>query len=60
VQERPGHSSSQITLDVYSSVAPGLQEAAALKFDQALSVPRPATSEKEAETTHARLAHKLV
>ena len=33
VQERPGHSSIQITLDTYSHVAPGLQEAAAKKFD---------------------------
>ena len=33
VQERLGHSSIQITLDTYSHVAPGLQEAAANKFD---------------------------
>lgn len=33
VQERLGHSSIQITLDTYSHVAPGLQQAAALKFD---------------------------
>ncbi len=37
VQERLGHSSIQITLDTYSHVAPGLQEAAALKFDEVLS-----------------------
>jgi len=37
VQERLGHASIAITLDIYSHVAPGLQEAAALKFDQALS-----------------------
>jgi len=36
VQERLGHSSIQITLDTYSHVAPGLQEAAALCFDDAL------------------------
>jgi len=36
VQERLGHSSIQITLDTYSHVAPGLQEAAAKRFDQAL------------------------
>jgi integrase len=33
VQERLGHSSIQITLDTYNHVAPGLQEAAAKKFD---------------------------
>ncbi len=35
VQERLGHSSIQVTLDTYSHVAPGLQEAAAARFDQA-------------------------
>ena len=35
VQERLGHSSIQITLDTYSHVAPGLQEAAADRFDEA-------------------------
>ena len=34
VQERLGHSSIQITLDIYSHVLPGLQEAAAEKFDR--------------------------
>ena len=38
VQERLGHSSIQITLDTYSHVAPGLQEAAANRFDDILSV----------------------
>jgi integrase len=33
VQERLGHSSIQVTLDTYSHVAPGLQQAAAEKFD---------------------------
>ncbi len=33
VQERLGHSSIQVTLDTYSHVAPGLQQAAANKFD---------------------------
>lgn len=37
VQERLGHSSIQITLDTYSHVAPGLQEAAAARFDQAFT-----------------------
>lgn len=34
VQERLGHSSIQITLDTYSHVTPGLQEAAATRFDE--------------------------
>ncbi len=34
VQERLGHASIQITLDTYSHVAPGLQEAAAESFDK--------------------------
>ena len=34
VQERFGHASIQITLDTYSHVAPGLQGAIALKFDE--------------------------
>jgi integrase len=34
VQERLGHSSIQITLDTYSHVAPGLQQAAAESFDK--------------------------
>ena len=37
VQERLGHSSIQITLDTYSHVAPGLQEAAANRFDEAFA-----------------------
>jgi len=38
VQERLGHSSIQITLDTYSHVAPGLQDAAAKRFDDAVQV----------------------
>ena len=38
VQERLGHASIQITLDTYSHVAPGLQEAAATRFDEAFAV----------------------
>ena len=34
VQERLSHASIQITLDTYSHVAPGLQEAAAAGFDK--------------------------
>jgi integrase len=37
VQERLGHSSIQITLDTYSHVAPGLQQAAAENFDRLLN-----------------------
>lgn len=44
VQERLGHASIQMTLDTYSHVAPGLQEAAAVRFDD-LVIPR---REKEA------------
>jgi integrase len=36
VQERLGHASISITLDTYSHVAPGLQAAAAAKFDEGL------------------------
>ncbi len=44
VQERLGHSSIQITLDTYSHVAPGLQQAAADGFDKMIFPKR----EKEA------------
>jgi len=37
VQERLGHSSITLTLDTYSHVAPGLQEAAAKRFDEVLA-----------------------
>ncbi len=37
VQERLGHAGIQITLDTYSHVAPGLQEAAAKRFDDVLN-----------------------
>jgi integrase len=37
VSERLGHASIQITLDTYSHVAPGLQAAAAKKFDELLN-----------------------
>ncbi len=38
VQERLGHSTISITLDTYSHVAPGLQEAAAKRFDDAIQI----------------------
>jgi integrase len=37
VQERLGHSTISITLDTYSHVVPGLQEAAANRFDEAIT-----------------------
>jgi integrase len=48
VQERLGHSSIQITLDTYSHVAPGLQEAAAKAFDDLIQIRR----EKAAVENH--------
>ena len=36
VQERLGHSSIAVTLDTYSHVAPGLQKAAAARFDEVM------------------------
>ena len=36
VSERLGHASVQVTLDVYSHVLPGLQEQAALAFEEGL------------------------
>ena len=38
VQERLGHSSVAVALGTYSHVTPGLQEAAALRFDGAFIV----------------------
>ena len=38
VQERLGHSTIAITLDIYSHVSPGLQEAVAKQFDDALQL----------------------
>jgi len=40
VQERLGHASVQTTLDLYSHVVPGLQEAAAIRFDELLKTKR--------------------
>ncbi len=49
VQERLGHYSIQMTLDTYSHVVPGLQEAAAVAFDKLLSTTH---ENKPAETSH--------
>jgi len=40
VQERLGHSRVGVTLDIYSHVTPGLQEAAAQRFEDGLTVAR--------------------
>ena len=37
VQERLGHSTIATTLDIYSHVTPGIQEAVAARFDEAMS-----------------------
>ena len=37
VQERLGYSSIQMTIDTYSHVAPGIQEAAAQRFDDIIN-----------------------
>jgi integrase len=52
VQERLGHSSIQVTLDTYSHVAPGLQEAAAESFDRLVSPRYNGVCEKEGVETH--------
>jgi len=49
VQERLGHASIQMTIDTYSHVAPGLQEAAAASFDK-MVLPR--REMEPAETVH--------
>ena len=41
ISERLGHSSVVITLDTYAHVLPGMQEAAALKFEEAINAAVP-------------------
>lgn len=48
VQERLGHASIGITLDTYSHVAPGLQAAAAARFDEGLQATLKTEVEKQA------------
>jgi len=36
ISERLGHSSIAITMDIYAHVLPGLQEEAAIRFEEAL------------------------
>jgi site-specific recombinase XerD len=43
VGERLGHATVSITLDIYSHVTPGLQEAAARGFEESLATPNEAT-----------------
>ena len=45
VQERLGHANIGITMDTYSHVMPGLQEAAAEKFEKALAMTIPTEAE---------------
>ena len=52
VQERLGHVSIPITLDTYSHVAPGLQEAAAESFDNLVSPKYNVTYENEPVEEH--------
>ena len=52
VQERLGHASIQITLDTYSHVAPGLQQAAAEGFDKLVSPMYNNTSKNESVENH--------
>ena len=47
VSERLGHSSVAITLDIYSHVLPGLQEAAAHRFEECLQAGLPETQAAE-------------
>jgi integrase len=47
VQKRPGHASIAITLDTYSHVSPGMQQAAAQSFDEAFGKTYNRRSEKE-------------
>lgn len=55
VQERLGHASIQITLDTYSHVTPGLQEAAAARFDE-LVTPRRKSEAKSGSPRQGPLA----
>ena len=46
VQERLGHSDIQTTLNTYSHILPGLQEAAAKQFDSILTLPTKYAAER--------------
>jgi len=49
VQERLGHATISTTLDIYSHVTPGMQEAAALRFDEGLADARHNNSPEQTE-----------
>ena len=49
VSERLGHANISITLDVYSHVLPGLQEAAALRFEDGLTGGKTTNHERQSE-----------
>jgi len=51
VQERLGHASIQVTIDIYSHVAPGIQKAAAENFDKLVSPKHADTCENECSDT---------
>jgi len=48
VQERLGYASISTTLDIYSHVSPGLQQAAAMGFDELLQAKRSAQVKNKA------------
>lgn len=53
VSERLGHASVSTTLDIYSHVLPGLQEAAAQRFDEQLNGHQPKNTEIEPQKIKA-------
>jgi len=55
VQERLGHASITTTLDTYSHVAPGLQAAAAKKFDDFVSSPENQSAGELSKTVMSEL-----
>jgi len=50
ISERLGHSSVVITLDTYAHVLPGMQEAAALKFEEAINAAVPMKTNVDGDT----------
>ncbi len=59
VSERLGHASVAITLDIYSHVLPGLQEAAAEKFDRILDAEMPVLGEAMPENSEGDVSKML-
>ena len=53
VSERLGHASVSTTLDIYSHVTPGLQEAAARRFDESMNKQEPVNPEIESDKIKA-------